>query len=308
MPPQFSVKPNARVPFELCYEDRHLIVLNKTSSVVTQPGTKHTQDSLLNGAFYRWGKQLQNLGKKRDFGLLHRLDRGTSGLVIIALDAQSYDGVRSLFEAREIKKSYWALTAGQPQSLSGVCDLPIAESRIKGKKRAITVARPMRSDRHSKTQVSTERRRKSYPHPRRGTFKESTAKGHRGREHLIPSNDQQRLRAQRAETEYTVLETHESLYGPITFIECRPRTGRLHQIRVHMRTLGLAVIGDFDYGGNSKFNQSLKSIGRDRLTLHAGRLEFVHPITNEIVIIESPLPSWWSVLTKQLNVDQEWSI
>ena len=85
MPLNLSITPNSRVPYKVVYEDHHLLALYKPAGIVTQPGQKHPHDSLLNGAFVQWGKSLQNLGKKRDFGLLHRLDRGTSGVLVVGL-------------------------------------------------------------------------------------------------------------------------------------------------------------------------------------------------------------------------------
>ena len=116
--PQFSVSPNPDVPFEVVREDRHFLVVYKPAGVVTQPGIKHEHDALLNGLFDRYGKKLQNLGKARDYGLLHRLDRPTSGLLLIGLTPEGYDGLRLQFGDREIEKTYLALTHGAPNHLA----------------------------------------------------------------------------------------------------------------------------------------------------------------------------------------------
>lgn len=133
---QFSVTPNPAVPLSVVYEDPAFMVVDKPAGVVTQPGHKHTRDTLLNGVFATHGKALQNVGKARDFGLVHRLDRPTSGLVVVALEQDAYDHLRAQFAGRQIEKTYLALTHGAPQPQSGVMRAPIREVRQGGRKRA----------------------------------------------------------------------------------------------------------------------------------------------------------------------------
>ncbi len=134
---QLSVAPNPKVPLSVVYEDPAFIVVDKPAGVVTQPGRKHTRDTLLNGVFASHGKSLQNVGKTRDFGLVHRLDRPTSGLVLVALEQDAYDHLRAQFAERRIKKTYLALVAGAPQPPSGAIRAPIREVRQQGRKRAV---------------------------------------------------------------------------------------------------------------------------------------------------------------------------
>lgn len=124
----YSVEPSTRVAFKTLFEDDDLVVVQKPPGVVTQPGLGHEQDSLLNGLFARWGDRLQALGRARDFGLLHRLDRQASGLVIAALSREAYEALRSGFSAHEIRKFYWVVVRGRLRELSGVIRKPIAES------------------------------------------------------------------------------------------------------------------------------------------------------------------------------------
>jgi 23S rRNA pseudouridine1911/1915/1917 synthase len=140
--PQLSVAPNPDVPFAVVHEDADVLVVCKPAGVVTQPGVGHEGDALLNGLFARWGKQLQNLGKKRDFGLLHRLDRPTSGLVVVGLTPAGYDGVRRQFEKHTIEKTYLALTHGTPQPASGTERTPLREARRGGQKVALAGEHP----------------------------------------------------------------------------------------------------------------------------------------------------------------------
>lgn len=122
-----TIQPNENVTFKVAHEDEHVAVIIKPPGIVTTPGLGHEDDSLLNGAFARWGSRLQSLGKARDYGLLHRLDRQTSGLVLFGLSRDAYDALRKSFENREVRKFYWAVVHGRPRDDSGVINKPILE-------------------------------------------------------------------------------------------------------------------------------------------------------------------------------------
>ena len=122
-----SVEPNPRVTFRVRHEDEHLLVVEKPSRIVTQPGVGHQHDTLLNGLFATHGERLQNLGVARDFGLVHRLDRETSGLIVVALSAKAYDGMRARFAERQVSKYYWAIVHKAPRQETGVIRRPIIE-------------------------------------------------------------------------------------------------------------------------------------------------------------------------------------
>src|SRR5690606_13520246 len=124
----YSIEPNERITYKVRYEDHDLLVVEKAARLVTQPGLGHLNDTLMNGLFAVYGAKLQNLGKSRDFGLLHRLDRQTSGLLIVALRARTYDALRAAFEHRRIRKYYWAVTARAPKKPSGIIRRPIQEA------------------------------------------------------------------------------------------------------------------------------------------------------------------------------------
>lgn len=123
-----SIEPSQYVTFKVRYEDADLLVVEKRAGLTTQPGKGHQTDTLLNGLFARYGTALQNLGKARDFGLLHRLDKETSGLLVVALTARAYDALREAFEKREVRKFYWAVCAKAPSKEVGVIDLPLVET------------------------------------------------------------------------------------------------------------------------------------------------------------------------------------
>ncbi len=126
--PTLSVEPNPAVTFKVRHADEDVLVVEKPARVPTQPGKGHTTDTLLNGLFAHYGNLLQNLGAARDFGLLHRLDKDTSGLLLIGLRPRAYDALREDFETRRISKFYWAVCAKAPRTVSGVIRLPIVES------------------------------------------------------------------------------------------------------------------------------------------------------------------------------------
>lgn len=123
-----TIEPNDRILFRLAYEDDDLLVVEKPARVPTQPGKGHATDTLLNALFSRFGNKLQKLGAARDFGLLHRLDKPTSGLLIVALKNSVYDALRVQFEQRQVKKFYWAVCDRVPKEPEGVLKMPIVES------------------------------------------------------------------------------------------------------------------------------------------------------------------------------------
>jgi 23S rRNA pseudouridine1911/1915/1917 synthase len=121
------ITPNPRVTFRVLHEDDHLLVVEKPPRVVTAPGVGHQHDTLLNGLFARYGERLRQMGVARDHGLVHRLDRDTSGVMAVALSHEAYEGVRGQFEQRRVRKFYWAVTIKAPDPSEGVIRRPIEE-------------------------------------------------------------------------------------------------------------------------------------------------------------------------------------
>lgn len=252
----YSVLPNEEVQFKVHHEDADVLVIGKPAHLVTQPGLGHESDSLLNGLFARWGKQLQNLGKARDFGLLHRLDRETSGLLVVALTASAYDGLRAAFRTRDVRKYYWALIKGCPSPHTGVIRRPIAESEG----RSIDDAAP--THRSSKPAAKKLARISGLGKP--------------------------------AITAYRVLRT-----GRLgSLVECRAVTGRLHQIRVHLESIGCPILGDGLYA-----NRPIAAAS-PRLALHAHRLVFNHPITGVKIDVTCGWPTDLKRVAKRLKLDE----
>jgi 23S rRNA pseudouridine1911/1915/1917 synthase len=129
-----SVRPNDHVEVPVLHEDPDFLILDKPAGMVTQPGKGHANDSLLNGVFALRdgfvGKLLQNLGVRRDFGLLHRLDKDTSGLLVIAKTPNAYDQLRRDFENRDVDKEYLAIIAGIPKPAQGVVQARLKEVQV----------------------------------------------------------------------------------------------------------------------------------------------------------------------------------
>ncbi len=128
-----SVEPNPNVRLRIVHEGDSFVVVDKPFGVATQPGKGNHRSALLNGLFDRYGPRLQNLGEARDFGLLHRLDKEASGLVLVALTKDAYDHLRAQFEQRSLEKRYWALVDGRPSKPAGVIRRPIMEVQAKEK-------------------------------------------------------------------------------------------------------------------------------------------------------------------------------
>lgn len=118
---------NERVTYGIAHQDEHMLVVRKRAGLVTEPGVGHERDTLLNGLMDEYGNRLRQLGEKRDFGLVHRLDKETSGLLLVALTPDAYDGLRAAFENRKVEKYYWAICNKAPREDSGVIRLNLDE-------------------------------------------------------------------------------------------------------------------------------------------------------------------------------------
>ena len=229
--------PNPAIPVDVLLEDPEFVVVLKPTGIVSEPGLGHPDDSVLNGAFARWGQRLAQMGEPRDHGLVHRLDRDASGALVIALSPAAYDAIRAQFEARSVRKRYLAIVEGKPPRGEGSCDLPIEEAR-------------------------------------RGDMKIAVV-GRRGA-------------ARPALTRWRTLASTRTR----TLLEVEIETGRLHQIRAHMAALGCPVVNDRVYRVDLPPNTSKPPRGRPSppLALHAGTIEFRHPVTGDAIEVSCPVP------------------
>jgi 23S rRNA pseudouridine1911/1915/1917 synthase len=209
------------------YEDDHLAVVAKPAGMVTHPTASRRSGTLVN-RLLGMGMPLSGAGGPDRPGIVHRLDAGTSGLLVVAKDDETHDLLTRMLAAREVGREYLALVSGE-----------VAHE-------AFTVEAPLGRDRG---RVAV----------RRGTGVEAV----------------------------TQLEVRERFPGA-TLLVARPRTGRTHQIRVHLRSVGHPILGDRAYGGGG---DNARRLGLSRPFLHAWRLSFAHPVTGDRIEVEEPLPN-----------------
>lgn len=230
------------IPLEVIYEDYDLAVINKPAGMMVHAGAGATDDArnrgtLVNALLHRFGALSASSGEARP-GIVHRLDKQTSGLMIVAKNDSAHGKLANQFSARRIKKTYTALVHGTLKSHRG------------------TIAMPIKRDAVRRTRMTTRRSG--------------------GRE---------------AVTHYEGLRRFESNYGNFTLLKIQIETGRTHQIRVHMASIGHPVVGDSVYGAPREVkSESAPPIDLKRNFLHAAELEFVHPSTGSHLKFSSPLP------------------
>lgn len=220
------------IPVEILYEDEHIVVVNKPAGMVVYPAAGHGHGTLMNALAYHCSR-LAVVGGPLRPGVVHRLDRDTSGVMVVALNDAAYYSLVRQFRERTINRRYITLVFGNISADTGKIVLPIGRSR---------------SDR-----------------------KKMSTKGMRGKE---------------AVTRWKVLERFDSA----TLLEARLGTGRTHQIRVHLASLGHPVLGDRNYGRKTEIESGKKKISFLRQMLHAELLGFSHPVSGAYMEFSSPLP------------------
>lgn len=226
------------IPLDVLFEDPHLLVVNKPAGLVVHPGAGVPRGTLVN-ALLRHVRDLSGVGGVRRPGIVHRLDRGTSGLLVVAKDDATHRALARQFAGREVEKEYLAIVLGVPPAKAGTVAAPIGRDPI-------------------------HRRKMSVRAPR-------------GRE---------------ARSEYRLAEA----FHGASLLRVRILTGRTHQIRVHLASIGHPVAGDATYGGTRGLPARRVAApdalsGLTRPALHAARLAFVHPATGERLAFEAPLPA-----------------
>lgn len=218
--------PSIEVP--VVYDDEHIIVVNKPAGLVVHPGAGNPAGTLVNGLLAIY-PELAGVGESDRPGIVHRLDGGTSGLMVVARTEQAREELVAMMSNREVTREYRALSWGEVEGEEGVIDAPIGRSTRERTKMAI-----VRDGRESRTR-------------------------------------------------YEVLDRF-TMPQKFTLLWCRLETGRTHQIRVHLASIGHPVVGDTRYG------RARPAIRCDRPFLHAEHLAFDHPITQEPMEWSVPLP------------------
>ncbi|MGX8714576.1 MAG: RluA family pseudouridine synthase [Lachnospiraceae bacterium] len=220
---------------DIVYEDDSLLVVNKPKGMVVHPAAGHASGTLVNGLMYHCRDHLSGINGVLRPGIVHRIDKDTTGLLIVCKDDLSHNSIAAQLKEHSITRRYHALVQGVFKETEGVVNAPIGRSPSNRLRMAV-----------------------NYEH---------------GKE---------------AVTHYKVLKQ----FRDRAYIECRLETGRTHQIRVHMSSIGHPLIGDTLYGG-----PAVK--GAEGQTLHAKIIGFVHPVTGEYMEFDSELPEYFQLLLQK---------
>jgi 23S rRNA pseudouridine1911/1915/1917 synthase len=223
------------IALDILYEDDALLVLNKPAGLVVHPAPGHWTGTLVNALLHHFetsGGTVSTIGGKERPGLVHRLDKETSGVMIVAKTDQAHQVLAAQFKHHTIARVYEALVWGVPRKGRGRIELAIGRDIKERKKFSVHTARP-----------------------------------------------------KLAITEYEVIERFDRIASRVKLF---PKTGRTHQLRVHMAALGHPLLGDPTYGGRKV--TALESLNVPRVMLHAGLLGFSHPVTGRPMVFRSPLP------------------
>jgi len=239
-PPESPVPHPEPMPLNIVYEDEYLIAVEKPAGVVVHPGAGHRVGTLVHGLLYHC-RALSQVGDDARPGIVHRLDKDTSGLLIVAKTEEIHRIFTEYFKNRQIEKVYLALVYGTMPSETGLIDFPIGR----------------------------------HPHSR----------------HIMSIHSR---RAREAITEWKVKEK----FHFATLLEVFLRTGRTHQIRVHLNAVGHPVVGDPTYGLHKEIRRQAEATWKRRgielprrQLLHAHLLRFIHPISGHRMELISPMPS-----------------
>jgi 23S rRNA pseudouridine1911/1915/1917 synthase len=257
------------IPLDVIYEDDDLAVVNKPAGMMVHAGAGQNDDvrnrgTLVNALLFRF-KRLSSTGGDLRPGIVHRLDKNTSGLIVVAKNDRAHAALGKMFATHQIKKTYIALVQGSVERERGTINASVGRD-------------PLR-----RTRMTTK-----------------------------PQEN-----ARTAISHYEVIRRLSNRFGKFTLVRVRIETGRTHQIRVHMASIGYPVMGDTVYGGSGQLTDQVASqaatskaarrnaepekIRLGRNFLHAARLEFTHPVTGKLLQLEAPLPAELEAFLSQLE-------
>ena len=274
------------IPLDIIFEDKHLAVVNKPAGMMVHAGSGATEEArsrgtLVNALLHHFRDQLSAVGGPLRPGIVHRLDKQTSGLILVAKNDRAHHALAEMFSQRTMEKRYIALVHRHVREQSGTIRLPIARDRVR------------------RTRMTT-RSGQSYM-----TTASHGIEGLRHPAEPEPRPDRAHAGARSAITHYTVLERLTTAAGDFTLLSLRIETGRTHQIRVHMQSLGHPVVGDTLYGAPARL-RGLPGEGADGTTLprnflHAAHLSLPHPVTGKRLELDAPLPPELEALLQTLR-------
>ena len=232
-----------KLPLGILFEDEHLIVINKDPGVVVHPSAGNMEGTLVHGLLYHCKEDLSGIGGVMRPGIIHRLDKDTSGVLVVAKTDLAHQNLVEQFKKRQVHKIYLAIVAGCPTAHSGTIETLLGRHPVHRKKMAVL-------DRGGRSAIS----------------------------------------------QYEVIE----VFKQASLLRVVIKTGRTHQIRVHMAHIGCPVIGDAVYGG-----KKAQFEGVARQCLHASQLTITHPLTTEILQFDAPMPEDMENLLAQLRAENE---
>ena len=288
-----------KIPLDILYEDKHLLALNKPAGMVVHPGAATGEDTLVHALLAHCKGTLSGIGGVERPGIVHRLDRETSGVIIVAKTDAAHRALAGQFSARTLQKEYLALVSGAPALLSGSITNPIGRHPTHRHKMMAYAppahpshpAPPDPSDQTDQSDQSDPSAQSDPPDASPATSRARDARPPVGASLATPP------RARDARTDWQVIEK----YAPIAaLLRCAIHTGRTHQIRVHMKSLGHTLLGDTVYGWKPDPRLPAKSQPR-RVMLHAEHLLVTHPITRKPLDLRAPLPKDFSTMIRALK-------
>lgn len=234
------------IPLSIVHEDDHLLVVDKPAGLVVHPAAGNYDGTMVNALLHHCAGRLSGIGGVARPGIVHRIDKDTSGLLVVAKTDKAHEGLAAQFARHDVDRRYTAIVGGVPVPPAGRIEGALARSATNRQKIAIV-------------------------------------KDGRGK-HAV--------------THFRTV----AAYDGAAQVECRLETGRTHQIRVHMASIGHALLGDAVYGRTpGKLAPVLKDLGFARQALHAATLGFVHPVTQEKLSFESALPADMVALIGRLD-------
>ena len=242
-----------KMDLDIIYEDDDLIIINKKAGIVVHPAPGNYDNTLVNGLMYHCGDSLSGIGGVKRPGIVHRIDKDTSGVIVVAKSDAAHSGLSELFQKHDIERLYQAIIWGRPNPIDGSIEGNIGRHPVQRKKMTVV--------------------------------------GMNAGKHAI--------------THYKIIK---SLSMAASLIECRLETGRTHQIRVHMTSMGHPLIGDQTYGNPTK--NRLANLSKEtqlftrnfpRQALHAKSLGFIHPVSGEKLHFEAKIPDDMQMLINILQ-------
>ncbi len=280
------------IPLTIVYEDEDLAVIDKPAGMQVHAGSGATDDArnsgtLVNALLHHFRGRLSRVGGELRPGIVHRLDKETSGLILVAKNDQAHQALAGMFHDHTLEKRYIALVHRPVRSEQGTIALPIARDPVRRTRMTVQSGQSMLTTAsHGRPSLRAPEERDEDDLPRRN-----------------------KRAAREAVTHYRVLERLNTAAGDFTLLDVEIETGRTHQIRVHMKALGHPVVGDTLYGAPRRIPAlETETSGSDpeaptlpRNFLHAAHLSLAHPITGEPLAFDAPLPPELERILEQLR-------